>query len=111
MTAIFDANISWRLKELLKDHFAKCIHVDYCELNKPASDLEIWEYASLNNCIIFTNDLDFIRLSNIYGFPPKCIIIRTGNQSTEYISELIKLRMEDITEFVNNTQLGVLEIY
>lgn len=87
MKILIDANISWRLKEALKDFFEICTHVDSCELKVPASDLEIWNFAFENQYTILTNDLDFIRLSNLYGFPPKCIIIRTGNQSSKYISE------------------------
>ena len=111
MIALLDANISWRLKELLKDYFTKCLHVDSCGLNAPAADLDIWKFAELNKCLIFTNDQDFIRLSNIYGFPPKCVLIRTGNQSSKYISDLIIQRLNDIIDFENNNQLGILEIY
>jgi len=50
MIALFDANISWRLKELLKDYFTKCLHVDSCGLNAPAADLDIWKFAELKKC-------------------------------------------------------------
>ncbi|MBK9024381.1 MAG: DUF5615 family PIN-like protein [Saprospiraceae bacterium] len=111
MKILIDANISWRLKEALKDFFEICTHVDSCELKVPASDLEIWNFAFENQYTILTNDLDFIRLSNLYGFPPKCIIIRTVNQSSKYISELIRHKKEDIRNFESHIAFGVLEIY
>jgi predicted nuclease of predicted toxin-antitoxin system len=54
MKILIDANISWRLKEALKDFFEICTHVDSCELKVPASDLEIWNFAFENQYTILT---------------------------------------------------------
>ena len=41
MKILLDANISWRIKENLKEWFEDCIHVDNCGLNAPATDQQI----------------------------------------------------------------------
>ena len=38
MKLLLDANISWRLAEKLKSHFADCTHVYHIALKIPASD-------------------------------------------------------------------------
>jgi predicted nuclease of predicted toxin-antitoxin system len=45
------------------------------------------------------------------GFPPKIILLRTGNQSTKYIAGILSKHKTEIVEFVNNDEFGVLEIY
>ena len=45
----------------------------------PANDIEIWDYALLNNLIIITNDDDFLNLATQKGFPPKVVLLRIGN--------------------------------
>jgi predicted nuclease of predicted toxin-antitoxin system len=58
-------------------------------LTIPAKDNEIWEFALQNSLIIVTNDDDFVNLISIKGFPPKVVLLRTGNQSNDYIEELM----------------------
>ena len=36
MKLLLDANLSWRLTTVLKEHFGECIHVNKTELPKPA---------------------------------------------------------------------------
>ena len=85
MKLLLDANISWRLAGKLQTHFNDCFHVDHLGLVVPAKDAEIWNHALLNNLIIVTNDEDFLNLANVNGFPPKVVLLRTGNQSNSYI--------------------------
>ena len=89
MKLLLDANISWRLLSSLKNHFSNCLHVDNIEISIPASDTEIWNYALANNLVIVTNDDDFLNFSNMKGFPPKVVLLRTGNQSTVFIETLL----------------------
>ena len=49
MKLLLDANISWRLGSILKEHYDECVHVDNIqELVFPAKDAEIWQYAKNN---------------------------------------------------------------
>ncbi len=48
MKLLLDANISWRLTIILKQHFDECLHVDYVGLTTPPKDIEIWNFAKEN---------------------------------------------------------------
>ena len=89
MKLLLDANLSWRMVVVLKQYFDDCFHVDLIDLNVPAKDSEIWDYASKNDLIIVTNDDDFIDFLNLKGFPPKVVLLKTGNQSRFYITNLL----------------------
>ena len=110
MKLLLDANLSWRMISILKQHFEDCYHVDHVDLNVPATDKEIWRFAKENSLIIVTNDEDFVDFLNYYGFPPKVILLRTGNQNHLFISNLIVQRKTDIELFYNSPETGLLEI-
>ena len=111
MKLLLDANISWRLADKLQLHFETCLHVDNIDLTIPPKDKEIWEYALKNSFIIITNDDDFVNLVNINGFPPKVVLLRTGNQSNVYIGELLIRHKKDIEALHNSGEYGLLEIF
>jgi predicted nuclease of predicted toxin-antitoxin system len=106
-----DANISWRLVVKLKLHFEECIHVDNTGLAVPAKDLEIWNYALNKNFTIVTNDEDFLNLLNVKGFPPKIVLLKTGNQSNDFILKLLIKHAEDLHALNKSSDYGVLELY
>ncbi|HBG40539.1 MAG TPA: hypothetical protein DDZ96_02885 [Porphyromonadaceae bacterium] len=60
--------------------------------------------------LIVTNDEDFLHLSSTKGFPPKVILLRTGNQNRKYIEQLIITNKSQIESFIYSTEYGVLEI-
>lgn len=111
MKLLLDANVSWKLCNKFKDYFEDCLHVDSIQLETPAKDIEIWNYAKNNSLTIVTNDEDFLSFSNIMGFPPKLILLRTGNQHSQYIQELLISRFYDIKIFYDSEDYGVLELY
>ncbi len=45
--------------------------------------------AKNNSLIIVTNDEDFVDIVNIKGFPPKVVLLRTGNQGRLFLSNLL----------------------
>ena len=89
MKLLIDANLSWRLVDLLRSEFTEITHVIHTGLAENAADTTIWNHAHQNNYSILTNDDDFFLLSLSKGFPPKIILLRTGNQSTKYIAEVL----------------------
>jgi predicted nuclease of predicted toxin-antitoxin system len=111
MALLLDANISWRLAARLEQYFDSCIHVDQTDLSSPASDTEIWLYALNHELIIVTNDEDFLNFSNLRGFPPKIVLLRTGNQSSNFIEDLLIAHKEDVRSLVDSDEYGVLELY
>jgi len=84
--------------------------VDNIGLPVPATDQAIWNYAKENEFLIVTNDEDFLDLVNLRGFPPKVVLLRTGNQSTLFIANLLILRKENILALYESQDHGLLEI-
>lgn len=111
MKLLLNANISWRLVEKFKEHFEECLHVDYIGLIVPAKDNEIWNYAKENNCIIVTNDEDFLNMLVLKGFPPKVILLKTGNQSKEFVRSIIINHLKEIKNLSESNEYGLIEIY
>lgn len=110
MRLLLDENISWRLTRLLSDEFGDVQHVTDTELGTSSTDEMIWDYALQNGQCIVTNDDDFHSLSGLKGFPPKVILLRMGNQSTRYLAEVLRGHKEDIRQFIDSEEHGVLEI-
>jgi len=94
----------------LKQHFTDCFHVDQIGLTVPATDQDIWNYAKDNDLIIVTNDEDYLDMMNLKGFPPKVLLLRTGNQSTIFIANLLILRKTNIQSLHRSDDYGLLEI-
>ena len=111
MNLLLDANISWRLKKLLENHFTKIIHADDLPFTQPVSDTQVWNYAKENDCLIVTNDEDYFNLSVLFSFPPKVILLKTGNQKTLQISSLLIKHIADIEQLITSEEYGILEIY
>ncbi len=111
MKLLIDANLSWRLARLLEDDFAGITHVVNTGLQEFSSDTVIWNFAKQNGYAVITNDDDFNLLSTSKGFPPKVVLLRTGNQSTKYLAEVLRKHKSSIEEFLLSEEYGVLEIY
>jgi predicted nuclease of predicted toxin-antitoxin system len=110
MNLLLDANLSWRLTKTLSNSFDSLKHVDKIEISLPATDRQIWDWAKENNYIIVTNDEDYLNLSVVKGFPPKVILLGCGNQSNNWIANLLKLKKEEIERFGESESYGILEI-
>lgn len=111
MKLLLDANVSWKLACKLKEHFIDCQHVDHLGLPVPLKDTEIWNYALTNGYMIVTNDEDFLNLVNMKGFPPKVVLLKTGNQSTKFIEALLIKHKDDIQSLYTSEDYGVVELY
>jgi len=106
MKLLFDQNISYRIVRLLNSTFPNCKHVSDVGLNGK-SDLEIWDYARVNNFIIISFDADYYDLAVIKGIPPKVIWLRTGNTTTLNISHNLVKNRESIHDFCNQENENV----
>jgi predicted nuclease of predicted toxin-antitoxin system len=111
MKLLLDANISWPLKDRLKQHFADCFHADAIGMDLPVTDADLWNYALAMNLIIVTNDDDFLNLANENGFPPKVVLLRTGNQSNGFIEALLIRHKPNIEALFASEEYGFLEIF
>ena len=109
MKLLFDQNLSFRLKNNLKDLFPNSIHVKDVGL-ETADDIDVWNYAKTNNFIIASKDSDFYQRSILMGHPPKVIWIRRGNCSTKDIEEILRNNFSNIENFVKDTISSCLEL-
>ena len=109
MKLLLDANLSWRLAATLSEQFGECTHVNQTALPKPAKDTEIWDFAAANGYIIISQDSDFLNLFEIKGYPPKIILLRTGNKSRKEIAEILIYAKPEIENLEMN-DYGLLEI-
>lgn len=111
MKILLDANLSWRLVISLNATFPNILHVERTGLPIPANDTSIWDWAKINGYIIITNDEDFLNLSIQKGFPPKVVLLRLGNQSTENITRVLIRYEAEIDLLDQDPNSGFLEIY
>jgi len=93
----------------LKSTYGECAHVDFIGLNVPVNDIEIWNYALENEYIIVTKDSDFLDLLEIKGFPPKIVLLKTGNNSSRALLELLK-KISPLVEDLEKSEYGLLEV-
>ena len=97
--------------QALSSDFPVVEHVTRTGLPIPADDKEIWNWALANDFIIVTNDEDFSNLLILRGFPPKVVLLRRGNQTTNQVAALIIASRNDIEALLKNAHYGLLEIY
>ncbi|WP_406824302.1 DUF5615 family PIN-like protein [Pedobacter sp. KACC 23697] len=106
MKLLFDQNISFRIIKLA---FPQSEQIRKLNLENK-SDKEIWTFAGQNGFTIVTFDADFYGFSNLYGHPPKIIWLRTGNNTTLSISQILLTKKELIIEFIKQAEFSCLEI-
>ena len=112
MKIILDANLSYRLVKKLTDDFPECLHVSKTGLPIPASDVAIWDWAKINGyVIVVSNDEDFRFLLERFGSPPKVILLKTGNKSTEQIATILRQNKSGIVDLAESNDTDLLEIY
>lgn len=111
MKWLLDANLSYRLVKQLADLPIAVVHVSRTGLPVPADDREIWDWARTNGYVVVTNDEDFYRFAGVLGFPPKVVMLRTGNQSTRFMAALLAHHLNDIGQLNSSVENGVLELF
>jgi hypothetical protein len=89
---LIDENISYRLVKKIADIFPDSQQVKRLGLIGK-EDYLIWNYAKKYDFVILTQDDDYVEMSQLLGFPPKVIFMKTGNISTNKMEELLRLRL------------------
>ncbi len=110
MILLLDANLSWRLKQKLARDFEQVEHVDSIGLPVPAPDFMIWDWAKEHTAVIVTNDEDYYHLLLQKGFPPKVVLLRTGNQSTNEVAVLLQRHKAQIYQLAESDEYGLIEL-
>lgn len=75
-----------------------------------ATDRELWEWSKIRGFSIVSKDSDFLNLALLHGAPPKIILIRGGNSSTQTILHCLLAQQPVIQRFAADAQESVLVI-
>jgi predicted nuclease of predicted toxin-antitoxin system len=112
MKFLLDENISSRIIPLLGESIGEVTYLisDKTGLKPPISDHLVWKYAKENDYHIITRDEDFIKLSMLFGSPPKVVFLNTGNLTNQSQAEIIKKNVGRIKEFILDESFGFLVI-
>ncbi|MBX2895200.1 MAG: DUF5615 family PIN-like protein [Cyclobacteriaceae bacterium] len=108
MKLLLDANLSWRLVKPLQSHFTVNHILDFFKHNE--RDYILWDFAKREDYTIITNDEDFVHILLSRGWPPKIVLIKTGNQSNDFILNLLIAKKTELEAFHNKGDLGLLLI-
>lgn len=112
MKLLFDQNISYKIISRLSGYFPGSIHVRESKM-QASTDKEIWEFAKANSFTIVTYDSDFSNLVSIWGHPPKVIWLKSGNNSTDFLINLLISHAAIIKDFISSAEyenIGCLEV-
>lgn len=110
MKLLLDQNISKRIVYPLNACYPNTSQVFLLGLELATAKV-IWDYAKTHDYIIVTKDSDFHEFSLIYGPPPKILWLKCGNQTNQYIQELLLSMSDTINEFAADKSAAFLEIY
>lgn len=109
MKLLLDENISYRVVKAISSVFPESMHI-----NKHVTvweDNQIFAFAMANEFSIVTFDEDFYDIQLLEGYPPKIIWLRFGNSSNQRITSKLLENQQAIISFLNNADVGILEIY
>jgi predicted nuclease of predicted toxin-antitoxin system len=92
-----DANLPPKMAGWLNYHFGVEAQHVYEMIGLLASDESFYRAAKrIGNIIIITKDIDFIKLQQTFGPPPKIIRIAAGNLSNDELHLLLKEAFEAV---------------
>ena len=89
MKFLVDNQLPSALARFLVSQGLDCKHVLEVGLGE-ATDVEIWGYASRNDCVVISKDEDFLHLANARLSEARLVWIRLGNCRTTVLLAAIK---------------------
>lgn len=107
---LFDQNLAISLVQRLAANYSGSAHVRSEGLST-ASDRAIWERAREQGFVVVTKDVDFLRLSTLFGAPPKVIWIGLGNCRTADIVRIFEARKAEVHAFLSQNDGAVLTLW
>lgn len=105
MRLIIDAQLPFRLSQLLKEKGQDVIHTDDLPNKERTSDHEIRKIAQHEKRIVVTKDVDFLDSFYLQNNPERLLIITTGNIKNGKLFELVLNNLERIEELFNEYSL------
>ena len=110
MKLLFDQNLSFKLCKQLAGEFPDSSQVRLLGLAE-ADDAIIWQHAKTNGFTLVTQDADFADMSALFGAPPKIILLRCGNQPTQFVAKLLHDQADVLQKFEQDNAASCWEIY
>lgn len=101
-----DAHLSPALAIWMNDTFeeVEAYSLTYLGL-RDAEDLQIFMKARDEDVVVMTKDLDFIRLLDQHGPPPKVIWLTCGNTSNESLKKLLGTHLLQVIRLLENSPM------
>lgn len=109
MRLLFDEMLSYKLPGLLADLYPDSAHIRHVGL-VAAPDWPFWKHARDYDYIVTSEDRDYIALSDMYGFPPKLILVKLGNVPTSVVALALRDQYTDILAFNLDSGQAVYEL-
>jgi predicted nuclease of predicted toxin-antitoxin system len=109
MKLLLDENLSRRLLPLLESDYPGSTQVALVGLGR-SNDLDLWDYARANGCVIVTKDDDFSALSALRGHPPRVIKLTLGNSDNAVILAALLSHRESIEERFADDAVALVEL-
>ena len=107
MTILVDQNLPTRLARWLVVRGYAATHVKDYGWEREA-DENIWESARQRSATIVTKDKDFAEMSLVDGPPPKVVLIRKPNCSTDDLIAFVDHHEETLRSFGSDPLTGLL---
>lgn len=109
MKLLLDEHLSPKLAKRLQDLYPDSSQVDLLK-KKGADDLDLLCYARDHNFVIVSKDDDFYDLAIMSDGPPKVVVLRVGNVTTEEIERKLRKAAPILKEFVMDPDFWCCEI-
>ena len=106
---LFDQNLSPRLVSLVADQFPDAVHVQLFGL-AIATDVEVLEFAALEDLVIVTKDKDFADLVTSRGGGPRILWVMLGNVTTDQIAESILRGADSILRLLDDPDVQIVQV-
>jgi predicted nuclease of predicted toxin-antitoxin system len=71
---------------------------------RDSTDNEIFLAAQSAGCLVMTKDIDFVKLLEQHGPPPKIIWITCGNTSNTRLKQILTATLEKALELLKNEE-------
>ncbi len=109
MKLLLDENISRRIVPGLQESFPDSTQVALLGMEQ-CDDRQIWEFAKTHDFVIVTRDDDFRQLLQVFGFPPKVILLALGNCSNQQVLDALN-SATDLERLLLDPDTGIIELY
>ena len=110
---LLDENISYPIVKRILHLFPGSQAAKRLQL-EAKEDVLVWDAAKTSGFTIITYDDDYELLNQVRGWPPKVILIRSGNLTNDQVVDMLEINFNAICNSLLDEDFdarGVLELY